>query len=188
MKKTIQMIITAIILLFLCGTASAISFSDTQNQNVWLNWQQTQYTWTFNLDNDILDTGDINAEDDINYAALWFRSYDDRDGGEYTNIALDMQYGVNGWEVDPGVWGWANVTALVSGDHQLNLTFTRLGGDFGISWVRLFGDYTDNPTPGAAPVPEPATMLLVGSGLLGIGWTSRRRVIKNGKPNRRDPL
>ena len=181
MKKYLILLLAVLMPVFLCSTASALLFSDTQHQNVWFNWQNTAYTWTFNLDSDILDIGDINAGDTINYASLWFRSYDDRDGAEYTNITLDMSYGVNGWEVDPGIWGFGNITALVVGDHLLNLTFTRLSGDFGIDWVRLFGDYTDFSPAGdtqanAAPVPEPATMLLLGSGLIGIGWSSRRRL------------
>ena len=188
MKRLTALIIGSVLLLCVSATASALTFSSTQHQNEWFNWENQVHTWSFNLDVDILDWGDINPEDEIQSAYLSFRTYDNFDGWffnnpEYTDIYLDLTRRVSRWEVDPGEWTLGNVTALVVDDHVLNVTFDRSYGDFGVSWINLRGDYTDNPVnyddhEAPAPVPEPATMLLLGAGLIGIAGTSRKRWFK----------
>jgi hypothetical protein len=178
MKKLFTLTFGTFLMLCFAGTASALLFSDTQHQNVWFSSSNTTKTWTFDLDNDALDWGDINSEDSINWAFLSFGTFDDHDSQlEYANINLDGTLNFN-WEVDPGWWS-ANVSSLVVDDHFLAVTFNLLRGDFGVSWVNLFGDYTDNrENTSAAPVPEPATMLLLGCGLIGLAGSSRKKWLK----------
>ena len=70
----------------------------------------------------------------------------------------------------------ASVTGLLI-DHELAVTVNWISGDFGVDFTSLIGDYTDNPADNGAPVPEPATILLMGIGILGIG---RKRFNKKG--------
>ncbi len=63
----------------------------------------------------------------------------------------------------------------------LSVTFISLLGDFNLNSSKLsvFGD--DGGTPGdigAVPVPEPANMLLFGTGLLGLAGTCRKKLFK----------
>jgi hypothetical protein len=47
--------------------------------------------------------------------------------------------------------------------------------DGGETWVQIRGDLS---SLNAAPVPEPATMLLVGSGLIGLAGYGRKKFFK----------
>ena len=86
-----RLILGAAFLFCSAGSASALFFSDTQHQNIWFDGLNQSYTWSFDLDSDILDWGDIDSDDDIHSAYLWFGTYDQHDGFEYTDIYLNIQ-------------------------------------------------------------------------------------------------
>ncbi|MEA2085189.1 MAG: PEP-CTERM sorting domain-containing protein [Thermodesulfobacteriota bacterium] len=74
-------------------------------------------------------------------------------------------------EVDTGSYTYG-VTASYLADGEFTITLASLGGDFYIDRSDL--EITYNP----APVPEPSTILLMGTGLLGIIGFGRKKLNK----------
>jgi hypothetical protein len=160
-----------------------IEFWDIKTDGNWFNQCGESKTWTFDLDTDTLTpTGvNIDPEDTINKAYLLIYFTDDENDWykkEYAQLIYDgyTPPGFSNFEVDAGRVSF-NVSSFLSGtDHQLTVTITRNSGDFGVSWLKVHGCYTDNPPQ----VPEPDSLLLAGTGLVMMGcflvW--RRKKIK----------
>lgn len=186
MKKNM---IAAIGLIFFAwaGVATAApvatgAFYTEDNSFVQFDRWNTNYTWTFDLDNDPVysampsnygDMIDINKEDlitDADLALVFIDDEKDKKAEEYATLKLDGKNTFKNMEVDTGVYSFAGVEALLH-DHVLSVTVKRNSGDFSVAGVLLGGKYIDK----IAPVPEPTTMLLFGTGLAGLAALSRKR-------------
>lgn len=198
MKKIISMAVCAGIIGW-AGQAAATAYSPADCQietffveytgegnTVWFNKHNTSYTWVFDLDKDPLYSAwdgenngapvDINAEDTIVSADLGISFFDDCDKKikEYAKLKVDGDTFFKKKEIDTNDFFNYDVLSSVLDDHKLTVTVKRISGDFGVSYVGLGGTFINE----VAPVPEPTTMLLFGTGLAGLAAVGRRKAKK----------
>ena len=188
MKKFLVFLAAILLVFGVVGIANALPYLDVNGDHssgVWMGTFNQTETWHFDLDNDTLDLGDINPGDSINTAnlAIEICDNDPKDNRwwklEYADITLDgyLPTIFNNIEVDPGILSF-DVYTFVSVDHYLTVVIDTvrpidclpLTGNFWVNEVSIGGDYE--------PVPEPATMLLLGSGLIGLAGLGRKKFFK----------
>jgi hypothetical protein len=185
MKKFVTFVCMLTLVFGVAGMARALTFLDVDGDHsgpVWMGQiLNPSETWVFDLNNDILDVGDINPGDTILSASLAISISDlggDPFGGflEFADLSLDGTTVYNDVEVDAGLYV-LNVITWVS-DNLLNVTIGDVHGgnpdwwpgNFLVEKMTISGEYQP-------AVPEPSTLLLLGAGVLGLVGL-RRKLVK----------
>ena len=154
-------------------TAHAITFVDSWNPNPNINLSSSNRTYTYT--HNILDNGFNPLTDTLTSANLALTFTDDDSDFlcpflcECENISIALDGTNNNFEVDTGIASF-NVLAKLA-DGMLNVVINWHDGDIRFDDSTL----TAVATRSAAQVPEPASFILLGLGLLGTGWVARRR-------------
>ncbi len=178
MKKFLMFLCAMTLVFGMVGSASAIPYTDTYEPddpicmegNIFLG-STDSITWTF----DITEDGFNPDTQDVTSASVSLDFSDD--SCDWFELAeLDVGSNTFYWEVDTGDVSFGITSLMTLSDTgMVDVTLTCLFGDFYFNSATLTAEGT---AEGTAPVPEPSTILLMGSGLLGLVGYSRKRFRK----------
>ena len=142
------------------GTRFGQAWANTNNPNWALEGVNTPFTNSnpYRVDQDAANLADNLGQD---------LAADGRGADTYTDAVIVAWGG-------QGVHNFLEISVVIDG--SLENTLTGIGGGVGLHWTMLCGNdeidvEDDDPFP---PVPEPATMVLLGMGVLGIALRARR--------------
>jgi len=167
-KRYLSLVAAGLLTIFVGGTANADpvytslgEVSNATNPSDWLSF-------SFDVTSLISGAGD---------ADLSFDLRNDVDGPENTTSALsfaadgDTYYAHFDWVAGPDTSHFANVTLVLDG--------LMMTDDFGDPKNYINKNFTEGTTYEMSATPEPATMLLFGTGLVGLAGIGRRRSRKS---------
>jgi hypothetical protein len=161
-----RLVLAACLALMVAPAAFAIPFVDSIPHLQFMDTPLESHLFVFDLDNDVLATGDVNPLDTINSAFLSILFGDDQDlENEASWVVFDGEVALVLPVVTP-LWT-ADVYAQVVDDHYLEVTVVRASGDFWLGTAVVWGDVT--------PIPEPTSMLMLGGLSAGVAGARKLR-------------
>lgn len=177
MKRAVLAASAVVILVFgvfSTATATLIHYRDLYDPNpdiLMVKGTGTETVrWTFDItDNPWWTTpGQV-----FGFGEITLSLKDDKDpAAEKATFVFDGGTGLINTDISSAAWsGVFYVDPSQLDDGRIFCTLVATVGDFHFQWAEL----NVTSTFDAAPVPEPATMLLLGSGLIGLGALGRKR-------------